>query len=142
MVPSTVTVLDALPLTAHGKVDRRALPVPEAVGADAESFVAPRTPTEEAIARIWREVLGTDRVGVEDRFFDLGGHSLLATQVVTRIRETLRTDLPLRALFETPTVAALAARVERESAPAAGEERIGRASRDGRGRRPGVRPTG
>ncbi|MEW5929242.1 MAG: amino acid adenylation domain-containing protein [Gemmatimonadota bacterium] len=143
LVPSAVVLLDELPLTPRGKLDRRALPAPDAGAGDAEAFVAPRTPTEERIAAIWREVLRVERVGVHDRFFDLGGHSLLATQVVTRVREALGAELPLRVLFETPTVAALAARVEAESAPQAEEDaRIVAQAREGRGRRGVRRPQG
>src|SRR5205823_1838371 len=84
-----------------------------------QPFVAPRTPTEETLAGIWREVLGIDRVGIHDGFFELGGHSLLATQVAAQVRERLGVELPLREVFEEPTIASLAARVEtaRESAP-------------------------
>jgi acyl carrier protein len=135
LVPAAVVVLDALPLTPRGKLDRRALPAPDASLADEGAFVAPRTPLEERIAAIWGEVLRVERVGVHDRFFDLGGHSLLATQVVTRIREELRAELPLRVLFETPTVAALAARVEAERAPEPDQGRIVAQARAGRGRR-------
>ncbi len=104
--------------------------------------MAPRTPLEERIAAIWREVLRVERVGVHDRFFDLGGHSLLATQVVTRIRGELRAELPLRVLFETPTVAALAARVEAGRAPEPDDGRIVAQARAGRGRRVARRPQG
>jgi amino acid adenylation domain-containing protein len=111
MVPSSVTALDAIPLTPNGKVDRRALPAPSEDG-EGTAYVAPREGMETALAEIWREVLGRERVGAEDDFFDLGGHSLLATRVVSRIREAFGAELPLRALFEAPTVAALAARID------------------------------
>ncbi len=112
MVPSAVVVLDAIPLTPNGKVDRRALPAPERGGAGEEGWVAPRAGTEEVLAGIWSEVLGVPRVGARDDFFALGGHSLLATRVVSRVRQLLGTELPLRALFEAPTVRGLAARVD------------------------------
>ncbi|MCP4664032.1 MAG: amino acid adenylation domain-containing protein, partial [bacterium] len=107
MVPSAIVLLDALPRTATGKVDRRALPAPESVEAEA-GFAAPGDPTEEILAGIWAAVLGRGRVGVHDNFFDVGGHSLLATQVLSRIRETFRVELPVQRLFEAPTVAELA----------------------------------
>jgi acyl carrier protein len=110
MVPSVFVFLDRLPQTPNGKIDRRALPPPgEAPVTETRSFVAPRTPVEEVLAQIWAELLGADRVGAEDNFFELGGHSLLATQLVTRLREVFRAELPLGILFAAPTVSGLAA---------------------------------
>ena len=112
MVPSAFVMLDALPLTPNGKLDRKALPAPDPSRPDLETrFVAPRTPVEETLARIWTEVLKLEAVGVHDNFFDLGGHSLLATQVVSRMRHALQVEFPLRALFENPTVANLAVHI-------------------------------
>jgi amino acid adenylation domain-containing protein len=110
MVPTAFIRLDALPLTANGKLDVAALPDPER--AAAEVYVAPRTAAEQVVAEIWAEVLGRERVGAEDDFFALGGHSLLATQVLSRVEQAFGVKLPVRALFEEPTVAALAARLE------------------------------
>jgi amino acid adenylation domain-containing protein/non-ribosomal peptide synthase protein (TIGR01720 family) len=111
MVPSAFVRLESLPDTATGKVDPKTLPAPEYVSAEAE-HVAPRTPAEEVLAGIWAEVLGVERVGATDNFFELGGHSLLATRVASRVREVFAAELPVRALFEAPTVAGLALRVE------------------------------
>ncbi|MBO4208617.1 non-ribosomal peptide synthetase [Micromonospora echinofusca] len=109
MVPAQWMVLDALPLTASKKVDRRALPAPVPVRADVgRAYEAPRTPVEETVAGIWASVLEVDRVGVHDDFFDLGGHSLLATRVLAHLRQSFDIDLPLRLLFEQTTVADLA----------------------------------
>ncbi|HEX2188742.1 MAG TPA: non-ribosomal peptide synthetase, partial [Longimicrobiaceae bacterium] len=119
MVPSLFVGLDALPRTANGKLDRRALPAPEGgrAGVEAE-YVAPRDAVEEALAAVWAETLHVEQVGVHDNFFELGGHSILATQLVVAVRATLQADLPVRALFERPTVAALAEEVvAREPVP-------------------------
>ncbi|HSG40554.1 MAG TPA: condensation domain-containing protein, partial [Thermoanaerobaculia bacterium] len=115
MVPSYFVVLEELPRTLNGKLDRKALPPPAEAGSRLrEDFAAPRTPIEELLAEIWAEVLRVDRVGVRDSFFELGGHSLLATQVLARVRQTLEVDLPLRTLFRAPTIAGLAQAVEEE----------------------------
>ncbi|MBV8856906.1 MAG: amino acid adenylation domain-containing protein, partial [Acidobacteria bacterium] len=112
MIPVTWVVLERLPLTPNGKVDRKALPAPEASRpGDSDGYVAPRTPAEELLCAVWSELLGVERVGVEDNFFELGGHSLLVTQVVSRVRQVFEVELPLRSLFESPTVAELSARV-------------------------------
>ncbi|MEZ5507810.1 MAG: non-ribosomal peptide synthetase [Gammaproteobacteria bacterium] len=108
MVPSAIVLLDHLPITPNGKVDKRALPAPSAEDYASNAYVAPRNPTETALADIWCDVLGIEQVGAYDDFFELGGHSLLITKVSTRIKQQLGVELPLRTLFEVPTVAALA----------------------------------
>ena len=110
MVPAAIVILAKLPLTPNGKIDRQALPAPEE--APTKTYVPPRTPTEEVLANIWAQVLRLDRVGVHDDFFEIGGHSLLATQVISRLHRTLKVDLPLRTLFEAPTVAKLTQQIE------------------------------
>ncbi len=113
MVPSAFVMLDSLPLTPNGKVDRRALPTPDRTALKSEpTLISPRTPIEEVLAGIWTQVLGCESVSIHDNFFDLGGHSLLATQVIYRVCSTLQVELPLRRLFESPTVAGLAERIE------------------------------
>ncbi|MDQ6893669.1 MAG: amino acid adenylation domain-containing protein [Acidobacteriota bacterium] len=108
MVPSAFVFLDSLPLTANGKVDRRALPAPDTSRPQAEKFAAPRSDLERSIARIWSDVLRLDRVGVHENFFELGGHSLLATRVISCVRDSLRLEVSLRTLFQFPTVARFA----------------------------------
>jgi acyl carrier protein len=113
MIPSVFVTLNELPLTPNGKLNREALPLPELNEADTTpNFVAPRTPLEETLAGIWHETLGVAQVGVESNFFDLGGHSLLATRVVSQMRERLGIELPLRVLFESPTIAGLAQHID------------------------------
>ena len=117
MIPSAWMLLEDLPLTPNGKVDRRALPDPEGGRLDLGAvYIAPRSALEELVAGIWADVLRLERVGVEESFFALGGHSLLATQVVSRIGEALEIEVPLRRLFETPTVAGLCAALLCEAA--------------------------
>ncbi len=115
MIPVFATV-DALPLTPSGKIDRNALPDPAAARVPGGDYVAPRNEVEREIAEIWQELLGLEQVGVEDDFFALGGHSLLATQMITRVRRR-HGNVPLRALFAAPTVAALAEVVNGSAAP-------------------------
>jgi amino acid adenylation domain-containing protein len=113
MVPASFVVLGELPLSPSGKVDRAALPAPEAASAESgRGYVEPRTPVEEVLCGIWGEVLGAGRVGVEEDFFELGGHSLLATQVISRVREAFKVEVALRELFKQPTVRGLAASIE------------------------------
>jgi amino acid adenylation domain-containing protein len=113
MVPGAFVFLETLPLTPNGKIDRRALPAPEFSRPDLEeTFVAPRTAVEEQLADIWTGVFKLEQVGIRDNFFALGGHSLLATQVISRLRQAFGIDLPLRTLFEAPTVAELGSRID------------------------------
>jgi amino acid adenylation domain-containing protein len=121
MLPAAFVVLDEFPLTTTGKVDRRALPAPEQARAEVAEPAAPqRTPVEEVLAGIFADVLGVERVGRSDDFFEAGGHSLLATQVVSRVREEFQVELPVRSVFEVPTVAGLAKRIEEERRAARG----------------------
>jgi acyl carrier protein len=114
MIPAAYVFLEQFPLTTSGKVDRRALPAPEASRPELdESFAAPRTHTEETLAKIFAEVLGLKQVGIHDNFFELGGNSLQVTQLVSRVRATFRVELPLREMFQTPRVADLASAVEK-----------------------------
>ncbi|MFD1582155.1 amino acid adenylation domain-containing protein [Microbulbifer halophilus] len=108
MVPAAFVLLPRLPLNANGKVDRKALPAPDFSAQSAAGYRAPRTPLEEQLAEVWRELLGLERVGTGDNFFELGGHSLLATQLIGQLSRQLDREIPLRAVFEHPTVAAMA----------------------------------
>jgi amino acid adenylation domain-containing protein len=148
MVPAWIVPLAAFPRTASGKVDRRALPSPALEAAPAGEPVAPSTPLEEELARIWAEVLGRERVGVHDDFFALGGHSLLATRLVARMRDAFALEVPLQELFRTPTVSSLARLVEdrrghqrgyQEAQALPGPPAVARADRDRfrAGQRPG-----
>ena len=113
MVPRDFVWLERYPLTPTGKIDRGALPAPEWQSRDMEkSFVAPRTPVEVKLAGIWTGVLNLEPVGIHDDFFELGGHSLLATQVMSCVREAFHFEVPLRRLFEKPTIAGLAEKIE------------------------------
>ena len=113
MVPSAFVFLDGFPLSPAGKVDRRALPAPDWSSPELErAFIAPRSPVEKALADAWSRVLGVEQIGVHDDFFELGGHSLLATQLISRVRDAFQVEVPLRDLFETPTVAGLAEKIE------------------------------
>ncbi len=123
MVPSSIMVLAAIPLTVNGKLDRRALPAPVF---EVREFRAPTTPIEQIVAQVFADVLELSRVGVEDDFFELGGNSLIATQVASRIGIALDTRVPVRMLFEAPTVAALAARVESQAGDGARKALVAR----------------
>jgi acyl carrier protein len=113
MVPAAFVTLHAMPLTPNGKLDRRSLEPPEKPDpSKQDNFVAPRTAVEERLVKIWSDVLGIDKPGVHDNFFDLGGHSLLATQLVSRLHAAFGIDVPLRRFFETPTIAGLAEEIE------------------------------
>jgi len=120
MVPARCVVLDELPRTASGKIDRRRLPAPEAVAAPAAERTAPRGPCEALIAELWADLLAGAAIGIDDNFFALGGHSLLAVRLVSRIRHATGVELPLRSVFDAPTVAAQARAVERALRGAAG----------------------
>jgi amino acid adenylation domain-containing protein len=133
MIPSAFVTLESLPLTSNGKVNRKALPAPDA-GTLTEGYIAPRTTTEELLAGIFARILRVERVGATDDFFALGGHSLVAAQVITRVREAYSVDLPLRELFENSSVSALAAQIDELVAVAQGQvmpsiERVSRSER-------------
>jgi acyl carrier protein len=127
MIPSAFVFLESLPLTPNGKVDRKALAVPDHARPELDAiYVRPRNPVEELLAEIWAEVLRIERIGIHDNFFDLGGHSLLATQVTSRLRDRLQIELPLRTLFEKPTIEDLAvAIIEQQAAGVPAEQLSG-----------------
>ena len=132
MVPSAFMYLTAFPLTPNRKIDRKALPVPDMSGAVAVEGVAPRTELEAEVLAIWAVVLDVDTLGVHDNFFELGGHSLLATQLVSRLRTQLDVEVSVRAVFEGPTVAELAAAIDASAGSGAGSRPpIVRVGRDG-----------
>jgi len=117
MLPSAYVLLDALPRTPNGKLDRLALPAPSQDRSLSETaYVAPRTPIEAELATIWSQLLGLERVGIHDNFFEVGGHSLLITQIIARLRDVFQVELPLRVLFKSPTVAELSSTIERVKA--------------------------
>src|SRR5205085_8199466 len=108
MIPSAFLMLDALPLTSNGKLDRKALPAPEGLRPQLEVvYAAPQTEEEMTIAAVWREALGLERVGIHDNFFDLGGHSLLLVRVSRRLQEAFGREVPVMELFRHPTISAL-----------------------------------
>lgn len=112
MIPSAFVMLDAMPLTHNGKVDRRALPVRDNSRPDLEiPFAAPQTSVDQKLAKIWAELLGIGQIGIHDNFFDLGGHSLLATRLISRVGAAFQIELPLRTIFEAPTVAGMAVQI-------------------------------
>ena len=108
MVPSALVLVDELPLTSSGKIDRKGLPAPEYSDLQQTSYVAPLTPTEETLVAIWTDVLNLARVGIHDNFFELGGHSLLAMRVIALIRRGLNTEIVVKNIFTYPTIAGLA----------------------------------
>ena len=125
MVPSGFVSVDAFPVTANGKLDRRALPAPDgARPAMARSYVAPETPVEQTLASIWSEILGVDRIGLDDDFFDLGGHSLLAVKMLSRVQESFDLNLRLPQVFEHSTIRELAAAIAAELLDAAGDDEL------------------
>src|SRR5688500_7573877 len=125
MLPSAFVEMDALPLSPNGKVDRKLLPAPDGARPELEqAFVAPRNEVEQTLANIWAEVLMLDVIGINDNFFDLGGHSLLATQVISRVQIAFNLELPLRAIFENPTVAGLGMTLVQAQADVAGEAEL------------------
>jgi hypothetical protein len=117
MVPTSFVMLDQLPLTPSGKLDRRALPAPEYSGIESErEYVAPRTEVEELLAAIWTRLLKVERVGVNDNFFELGGHSVLVTRMISEVNSNFQVDISLRVVFETPIMSSIASEIEKAMA--------------------------
>ncbi|MFZ5515906.1 MAG: amino acid adenylation domain-containing protein [Candidatus Zhuqueibacterota bacterium] len=119
MIPNFFVMLENMPLTSNGKVNRKALPAPELDRSGGMEFIAPRTPTEELMAQIWAEVLGIEQVGIYDNFFELGGHSLIGMKLQSRVQDAFQMKLPLSSIFQAPTVAELAQRIDSEKTTAA-----------------------
>jgi acyl carrier protein len=131
MIPSSFVLLDALPIKPNGKVDRRALPDPDNARPNIDrAYKTPATKTEAQLTSIWSGVLSVDPVGVHDNFFDLGGHSLAASRVVSRVIQTFALELPVKALFDAPTVAEMAAIVEQNQAKRASDENLAQMLRE------------
>jgi acyl carrier protein len=123
MIPSSFISLNALPIGPNGKVDRKALTkMEESPPSFGDDYVAPRTELERELTQLWADVLRVEKVGIHDNFFDLGGHSLLATQLISRIREAFLVDIPLRSIFEAPTVAGLSKIIVQQQIEQAGSE--------------------
>jgi acyl carrier protein len=122
MIPSSFILMDALPLTANGKLDRKALPAPAGERPLDETYVPPRTETERQIVDIWRDVLQIEKIGVHDSFFELGGHSLLAIRLMSQLRDVFSLSLPLTTIFDYPTAASLATYVDAVRCLGAGKE--------------------
>ncbi|MDY6901763.1 MAG: AMP-binding protein [Cyanobacteriota bacterium] len=112
MIPSRFVFLNSIPLTVNGKIDRKALPVPDVSSIQLENFVPPSNPTEEILATIWENILGVEKVGIHDNFFELGGNSLIASQVISRIRQAFSVEITLQSLFEKPTISGLEERIK------------------------------
>jgi hypothetical protein len=131
MIPSAFVILERLPLSASGKIDRRALPAPTRSGMGFDrTFIEPATPLEKHLARIWESTLGVPAVGRSDNFFELGGHSLTASTAISRIRAELKVDVPIASFFQSPTLDALAVLVtELQSQPATARTSLTRVSR-------------
>jgi acyl carrier protein len=126
MIPSAFVRLDAMPVTPNGKIDCRALPEPEKTRPELRiTYVAPQTDIEANLARIWGEVLHLDRVGSHDNFFDLGGHSLAASRVISRVIQTFQLELPVKMLFDAPTVAEMGAVITQHQAKQASDLKLG-----------------